>query len=97
MRSSTSRADLSSPVRRQERNRFSWIVHVSGVSDDVRSDMGQGSELAGEDARTRGACCERWSAVAGEICGGGSSRVADMAAVDEWLGMECRMAVNGGL
>jgi hypothetical protein len=80
MRSRIWRADASSPVRRAASNRFSWIVHVSGVSRLKRSDNGHGNDEVGDVERMRGAFCERCSAVWGGICDGGERRLAvDMA------------------
>ena len=74
--SSKMRADLSSPVRRQESRRFSLIVHDSGVSEEKSSDNGHGSEEVGELEIIGGAFCESWSAVAGGIEDGGERRFA---------------------
>jgi hypothetical protein len=76
MRSRTWRADLSSPVRRAERNRFSWIVQLSGDSREKRRESGHGSEEVGDVDRIMGAFWARESAVGGGIEDGGVRRFA---------------------
>lgn len=66
-RARIARAEASSPVRRAERNRFSWMVHDSGVSREKRRESGHGSDETGDEARMRGAFCDSARAVAGGI------------------------------
>jgi len=70
------RAALSSPVRSVERKRFSWIVHVSGVSREKSRESGHGRVGVGDVDSMRGAFCERARAWGGAIWAGGESRLA---------------------
>lgn len=74
MRSRMRRAEASSPVRSAARRRFSWMVHVEGVSRVKRRERGQGRGEVGVVERMRGAFWERARAVWGGMREGGWRR-----------------------
>lgn len=69
-------AEDSSPVRKAERNKFSWMTQDSGVSREKSSESGHGRDEVGGLERMSGAFCERESAVGGAILEGGVRRFA---------------------
>jgi hypothetical protein len=52
------------------------MAHDSGVSREKSRDSGHGSDDVGDEARTRGAFCERARAVGGGMREGGERRFA---------------------
>ncbi len=68
-------ADKSSPVRRHDSSRFSYLTHSSGLSAVEKRD-GNGDELTllGDFCRTCGARCDSCKAEAGESKLGGCSK-----------------------
>lgn len=69
------RAESSSPVRRHDSMRFSYVDQSSGVSAAFHNELRvYGLIVAGVLPRMPGACCDTWSAVSGDKCAGGCRR-----------------------
>ncbi|RMZ74126.1 AP-3 complex subunit delta [Pyrenophora seminiperda CCB06] len=96
-RARMARAALSSPVRSVDRKRFSWIVHVSGVSREKSRESGHGNQEESDVDSMRGAFCESARATGGGILAGGESKLGSvmLAVTGSEAGGCCVKEVDG--